>query len=410
MTLCVPHSDDPELSVVMVSRGGWDLIERAVSNLVEHTERSFELILVDNDSDERTRARLAELRNVRLTLNQENRGFGPASNQGAAEARGDHLLLLNTDVFVHPGWLEPLLEALDDAGAGAAVPRYLNLDGSLQEAGALVARDGTVMPYGSGDDPELPHYRFPRRVDYGSAACMLIRREDFVGRGGFDERYAPAYFEDVDFCMRLARDDLSVVFEPKSTVTHVGQGSGVPSAAVALSERNHRRFFERWGDELGGRPWTLVNASEQAVVSARDALASPRVLICSGPREPRAEALLEALVEAWPRARVTWGTDLRGWGTDLRGPDGLAHAGWLAWGVEVAARDDVEWLGNRLFHYDLVVHGARTETQLVAAIKETQPQAPCLSLGDLPAEEHALRSGLKAVLAAAGIAPQTGSW
>jgi hypothetical protein len=301
--------------------------------------------------------------------------------------------------LVHPGWLEPLLGALAHAGVAAAVPRYLNPDGSLQEAGALLARDGTVMPYGEGDDRELPRYRFPRTIDYGSAACMLVRRENFLERGGFDERYAPAYYEDLDFCMKLRQDGLSIVFEPRSTVTHVGQGSDVGSAAVALSERNHKLFFERWGGRLAGRPWTLVNASEQAVIGARDALATPRGLICSRPDESRIEALVGALLQGWPRARITWATDLntdRGFDADV----------WLARGVELASRQDLDWLGERLFHYDLIVYDTENDSELIAAIDETQPQALRASLADVDGESGALLSDLEAVLAAAGIVRQ----
>src|SRR5579859_1580960 len=245
----VAPCDDPELSVVMVSHGAWELTERAISALAEHTERRFELIVVDNASDSHTRARLAELRNIRTHFNTENVGFGPANNQGAGAARGEYLLLLNTDVFVHPGWLEPLIAALADPTIAAAVPRFLYPDGSLQEAGGLLARDGSVMLYGDGEDPDLPCYRFPRRIDYGSAACMLMRRESFLRHGGFDERYAPAYFEDADLCMRFAQAGLSVMYEPRSTVTHVRHGSGEISSATQLSERNHRLFFERWQAE-----------------------------------------------------------------------------------------------------------------------------------------------------------------
>ena len=183
----VSGDNKPELSVVMVCRGAWPLTERALAALSEHTERNFELILVDNASDDETPARLAQLTDAQVIVNDANLGFGPGNNQGAALARARYLLMLNTDAFVHHGWLEPLLETLDQNGVGAVVPRLLHPDGSLQDAGTLLARDGTVRVYGDGDDPDRPCYCFRRVLDLGSAACMLVARETFEALAGFDE-------------------------------------------------------------------------------------------------------------------------------------------------------------------------------------------------------------------------------
>lgn len=398
MSLTLPECDDPELSVVMVTHGAWPLTERAVAALVEHTQRPLELIVIDNDSDDQTRAQLAALTGARVTLNEANRGFGVAVNQGAEQARGEHLLLLNTDAFVHPGWLEPLLETLAQPAVGAAVPRYLHEDGTLQEAGVLLARDGTVLVYGDGDDPQVPCYRFRRTVDYGSAVCMLMRTDAFAALGGFDHRYAPAYYEDADFCIRLAEQGLNVVYDPRSTVTHVRYGSGGRDQAFALSERNRTLFAERWCSELVARPPTFVNATEQAVIASRDALARPRVLICARPDEPGAEPLIGALLACWPRARLTWATN-------LRSVEGFDPDPWLNLGVEMLDHGDPAWLNSRLFHYDVVVCGASVERSFLDAIDHSQPQAPRLALGELDSPPDALRERLTRSLARAGIAP-----
>ena len=291
MTQALPDPSHPEVSVVMVTYGACELAERAVEALIAHTRALFELIVVDNGSDDQTRAWLSELRNARLILNDENRGFGGAVNQASEEARGEYLVLLNTDAYVHPGWLEPMLAALGRPGVGAVVPQYLHPDGSLQEAGALLAQDGTVLVYGDGDDPGRLCYRFRRVVDYGAAACMLIRRATFEELGGFDERYRPAYYEDADLCLRLAQRGLSVVYEPRATVTHVRYGSSGAGTAVELSERNRARFVERWGSQLTGRPWAFRDASGQAAIAARDAQASPRILLFGRPEETGAALL-----------------------------------------------------------------------------------------------------------------------
>jgi GT2 family glycosyltransferase len=398
MTLKPPDVEHPELSVVMVTHGAWPLTERAVAALDAHTQRPFELIVVDNASADETVAQLSQLRNTLLIRNEQNLGFGPGTNQGAEHARGEYLVLLNSDAFVHPGWLEPLLEVLAQPTVGAVVPRYLHRDGKLQEAGALLAQDGTVCLYGDGDDPDRACYRFRRTIDYGSAVCMLIRRATFAAVGGLDESYAPAYYEDVDLCMRLAQRGMSVVYEPRSTVTHVRYGSGGIDAAIELSERNRRLFVERWGDRLAGRPASFVKASDQAVILARDALTTPRLLVCASPGEPGVKELAAALLEGWSHTRLTWFMQTErgdGSGTDQR----------LALGVEILDQQDAAWLSDRLFHYDAVVRGATTSAQLMAAVDQTQPQAPQIQLNELAGPPEFLRSRLVPVLAGAGIAP-----
>lgn len=385
---------DPELSVVMVTHGGWPHTDRAIAALEAHTERSFELLVVDNASEDETAARLSEAPGVRLTLNDRNLGFGPATNQGAAQARGEYLALINSDAFVHEGWLEPLLETLAEPDIGAVVPRYLHPDGSLQEAGGLLAQDGTVKLYGDGDDPAKGCYRFRRTVDYGSAVCMLLRRETFTRLGGFDDVYAPAYYEDADLCLRLAEQGQSVVYQPRSTVTHVKYGSGGLEEAVELSARNRRSFVERWSRRLAGRPASFEHASDQATIWARDALATPRLLVCADRHEPAIEDLTRGLLEAWPRARLTWAAKT----SDADDVEGL-----LALGVELLDGGDPSWLDRRLFHYDAVLQAGTASDRLLAAVERSQPQAPRINLGERGPQT--LLGPLVRALSGAGVAP-----
>jgi hypothetical protein len=224
---------------------------------------------------------------------------------------------------------------------------------------------------------------------------MLINRSLFAALDGFDDAYAPAYYEDADLCMRLAQHGLKVVYEPRSTATHVRYGSGSSAAAVELSERNRPRFVERWRSSLTGRPWTFSGGDPQEEIAARDALATPRVLICAMAGDSRAEALAVELLHGWPRSRVTWWTGpLAEFGAELEA--------WLDHGIEIVDRDDPGWLEDRLFHYDLVF---RASSNPLLALDETQPQAFQVSLEQLSGPRKTLVVRLTPVLAAAGIAP-----
>ena len=182
--------------------------------------------------------------------------------------------------------------------------------------------------------PQRLCYRFPRSIDYGAAACLLLRRRVFAELGGFDSRYAPAYYEDADLGMRLAERGLRVMYEPRSTVTHVRYGSGGTDGAATLSERNRALFVERWAPTLKGRPWTFIGTSDQAVITARDALATPRILVLAEPGEHGGE-IVQALVAQWRWARVTWASDIHTDGHDP-GLGALWGRGWGGAGGRVA--------------------------------------------------------------------------
>ena len=388
-----PSPPRPEVSIVVVSYGGFAWTRRCLRALLDHTEPWYELIFVDNPTGEGSAGFLAdEVENALLLFNPVNVGFSAACNQGAAHATGRHLLFLNNDVLVHAGWLPPLLaELAAHPDIGAAGPRFLNLDGSLQEAGALLSRGGSTLAYGAGDDPERPEYRFPRQVDYLSAACLLVRRSAFCNIGGFDAGYGLVYFEDCDLCLSLAARGWRTVYEPRSLVTHVRDAAGGSVSLRGLALRNRSRFEERWRPVLAARPFPPLAGNRWRRLAARDACATARLLVLveEPPRPGSAgHELLAELRRELPRVRLTLA--LQGdWVPEL---DSL-----LALGIEVEARTAVwdAWLRERRFSFDAVFGELQP---LAAALQHTQPQAARIGLVS--------GSALRDALAAAGIAPE----
>ena len=124
----------------------------------------------------------------------------------------------------------------------------------MQCAGALLGRDGTVVEYGNGAPAGDPAVAFPRAVDFGPAACLVVDRAAFLAAGGFRAEYAPAYYEDADLCLTLAERGLRTVYVPGSRVRHVRYASGGSAAAAALSARNRARFVGALGGRAGGPP------------------------------------------------------------------------------------------------------------------------------------------------------------
>jgi GT2 family glycosyltransferase len=384
-----PEVDRPDVSVVMLTYNRWDLTRQALTLLAEVTEPRYEVVIVDNASIDGTVDQLDKVSGASILRNPRNLGFGPACNQGAAIARGRYLLLLNSDAWVRPGWLDPLVAVAEaDARVAAVAPKLLYPDGRLQEAGSIVWRDARVRNYGDGDVPSRPEYLFRRTVDYASAACLLVRRSAFVAVGGFDPRFAPVYCEDVDLCLALADRGGRVVYQPRSVVEHVRGASSTGGIKAARVERNRRLLRARWRSVLDRRPPESRRVERSGLIGGRDALTCERILVLTGPRpdaqgtpeQRRLHGRVGAAAARWPEARWTVASlD----GAPVTRTDDLGDRGIEA--VTGAGSWD-SWLAGRRYHYGVV---ASTDPRwdeglLDAALTATQPQAARISAGDGP--------------------------
>lgn len=288
-TLSFAAPDQPLVSVVMLTYGARAWVVRALEALLANTPAVYEVVVLDNASPDGTGAWLAaHVEGATLLRNRVNVGFGPGVNQAVLAARGRYVCLLNSDALVEPGWLEPLVADLEQVqDCGAVVPRFLNLDGTLQEAGAVVGSDGQTMALGYGDNPSRPWYRFPHYVAYGSGACLCLRRSTFLRHGGFDPLYGKGYYEDVDLCWRIRAAGLRTVYEPRSVVRHVRGASSPTSEVTRLRGVNAASFRRRWSEALRELPpLTDLPAHPYRVVAARDSDSPDRVLVI-GARLPR---------------------------------------------------------------------------------------------------------------------------
>jgi GT2 family glycosyltransferase len=378
---------EPEVSVVMVTFNRWDLTRQALALLAEVTEPRFEVIVVDNASSDGTPEHLGDVAGARVLRNPRNLGFGPANNQGAAMAKARYLLLLNSDAWVRPGWLAPLVDVADaDPTVAAVASKLLYPDARLQEAGSIVWRDARVRNYGDGDLPNKPEYLFRRTVDYASAACLLVRRSAFIAVGGFDPRFAPMYCEDVDLCLALAAGPGRVVYQPRSVVEHIRGASGSGGVQAARVERNRRLLRARWRSVLDRRPPESRRIEPTGILGGRDAMTCERVLVLTGPRpdatgtaeQRRLCTLVGDAARRWPDARWTVASlD----GEAVTRTDELGDAGIEA---VTGAESWEAWLAGRRHHYGIIaIADSRwTEGLIDAALTATQPQAARVEVGE----------------------------
>jgi GT2 family glycosyltransferase len=229
---------------------------QCLSSLLEEIDfGETEVIVVDNASTDETPRLLAHFGEVvRVIRNEQNLGFVDACNQGAAAARGKYLVFLNNDTEVLPGWLSELGETIEaDPSIGAVGSMLLYPHGTIQEAGGIVWRNGEAHHYGWGGSPDDRRFIFAREVDYCSAASLLIRIDLFTQLGGFDQRYAPAYYEDVDLCFGVRSLGYKVVYQPMSQLVHfegVTAGTDTTQGFKRFQVTNREKFVEKWRNTL----------------------------------------------------------------------------------------------------------------------------------------------------------------
>jgi GT2 family glycosyltransferase len=266
-----PCSGPPDVSVVVVVWNQPQLLLRCLLALVADAATRTEVVLVDNGSDAATQRLLSRLDGFVILSSRANEGFLRGCNRGAAAARGRHLVLLNSDAFVRPGALASALAVLDgDAGVGAVGGRLVLPNGRLQEAGCVVWSDGTTSGRRRGLPPDADAASRREVVDYCSGAFLMTPKNTWDRLGGFDEVFAPGYYEETDYCLRLAAAGLRVIYEPAVVVDHFEFGSQPGRGdAMRLSERNRVTFVARHADRLRDAPTRPAVGDASRAVDAR---------------------------------------------------------------------------------------------------------------------------------------------
>jgi GT2 family glycosyltransferase/glycosyltransferase involved in cell wall biosynthesis len=273
------------VSLVIPVYNKWEYTAACLRSLLEASGKTtFEVIVVDDQSSDETPLQLASVEGLLHIRNEENLGFVGSCNRGAEEARGQYIVLLNNDTQVLDGWLDALIETFEQhPDTGLAGARLIYPDGRLQEAGGIVFRDGSGWNYGKNANADRPEYKFVREVDYCSGACIMLRTELFRELGGFDSRYAPAYYEDTDLAFRIRERGLKVLLQPASSIIHhegVTSGTDLNSGEKRYQAVNREKFLDRWKAELEGYPAPIVDPNDESEIRlARDHHLKGRVLI-----------------------------------------------------------------------------------------------------------------------------------
>ncbi len=256
-----PAHEKVEVSIIIPVFNQFQFTHACLASLQTIKERSaLEVIVVDDCSTDETAELVPRMQGVVYLRNEKNSGFIASCNRGAEKARGKYLFFLNNDTIVTPGWLTALLGTfVEDPQAGIVGSKLVYPHGQLQEAGGIIWRNASGWNYGKFDDPEKPKYNYLREVDYCSGAALMIRKSLFQSLGGFDAKYAPAYYEDADLSFKVRKAGYKVLYQPLSKIIHyegITGGTDLSTGTKKHQDINRLTFADIWATELEARPVT----------------------------------------------------------------------------------------------------------------------------------------------------------
>lgn len=247
-----PEFINPVVSIIIPTYGQVDYTIHCLYSIFKaEINVPFEIIVAEDASGDADMSRLRSVKNINLIEWEKNHGFLRSCNAAAKRARGSYIFLLNNDTEVAAGAVEALLDTFENwpRPVGLAGSKLLYPDGSLQEAGGLVWRDGSACNLGRQDNPEKHEYTYRRPADYVSGAAIMLPAGLWRDLGGFDEHYLPAYCEDSDLAFRVRRAGYEVVYVADSKVVHfegISHGRDTNSGIKASQVANTQKLFQRW--------------------------------------------------------------------------------------------------------------------------------------------------------------------
>ncbi len=220
------------VSIVILNWNGKQHLELFLPALLRHTTHpDAEIVVADNGSvDDSLEFLKNEYPLIRIIELELNHGFSGGYNRAIEEVDARYILLLNSDIEVTEGWLEPMIEQMEeDLTVAACTPKILDFKRKthFEYAGAAGGyMDHLGYPFCQGrifDHLEVDQGQFDQATDlfWGTGACLMIRADLYRESGGLDEKFF-AHMEEIDLCWRLQRMGYRIRLVPSSTVYHVG--------------------------------------------------------------------------------------------------------------------------------------------------------------------------------------------
>ncbi|MGA1868907.1 MAG: glycosyltransferase [bacterium] len=252
--LRVPYFQNIVVSIIIPVFNNWHYTYNCVNSIIENTKSiNYEIIIVDDNSRDATKQAFDFIENLIVIRNKCNLGFIKNCNNAAKKAKGKYIVFLHNDTVVQDEWLDKLvtfIEKHDDIGIVG--PKIINKNGTLQQAGGIVWKDGTNLNYGQDEDFTKPEYNYVKEVDYIANTGILIRKDLWNEIGGFHVLDKSGSCEHIDLAFEARKRTYKVLYQPGSVLLHLGKACdfGQNSDIAEIIIRNREKFVSKWSKVL----------------------------------------------------------------------------------------------------------------------------------------------------------------
>ena len=281
------------VSIIIPTLDRVEYLRRCIASIEEKTDyRDYEIIIVDNDSQNESTLEYLKNSRHRVIKCDAPFNFSLLNNLAAQQANGDYLLLLNNDTeVISSEWLSAMIEHAQRPEVGAVGAKLLFPNGRIQHAGIVLGVDGAASHAHRNVDGftgtgYLNHANVIRNYNAVTGACLMMRRNLFLSAGGLDELVFPVSFNDVDLCLRLRQEGYLILYTPYALLYH--QESTTRGLNRYPSEE--ARLRARWHNELVADSYYNPNLSPTEPAFAVDC-SKPEAMVCTFTEEKPDETL-----------------------------------------------------------------------------------------------------------------------
>jgi hypothetical protein len=303
------------VAVVILNWNGKSFLKKFLQTVIQNSPESTIYVADNASTDGSIEYVIANHPNVKIIDNQKNYGYAGGYNKALASLEEEFLVLLNSDVEVTQGWLQPMIQLLDsDDKIAACQPKMLShsQNSHFEYAGAAGGFIDTLgYPFCRGRmfdtlEKDTGQYNSPIEVFWATGACLFVRNSVFIELDGLDEDFF-AHMEEIDFCWRTKRAGYKIMVQPNSIVYHVGGGT--------LSSSNPLKTFLNFRNGLEMLVKNLPMSRLLPVLIARmllDGVAAFKFLLSGQPKD--FWAVFKGHIAFYGRIRKTLSKRIGGFG------------------------------------------------------------------------------------------------